>query len=78
MKYHVIEANYLDDYRIFCKFKDGKQGIVDLSKELDGSIFEPLKDMNNFIAFKVGKESKTIEWENGADIAPEFLYDNAT
>jgi hypothetical protein len=78
MKYHVIEAKHLDNYRIFCKFKDGKQGIVDLSKELSGPIFEPLKDMNHFKAFKVGMESKTIEWENGADIAPEFLYENAT
>jgi len=77
MKYHVIEARYLDRYRIYCKFKDGKEGTSDLSEELDGPVFEHLKDINNFKSFKVGKESKTIEWENDADIAPEFLYEKA-
>jgi hypothetical protein len=68
----VIEANYIKDYIISFKFQDGSQKIIDLKNDLLGSVFEPLKDLNLFRSFKLN--FCTIEWENGADFAPEFLY----
>ena len=47
--------------------------IVDLSKELIGKVFEPLKDKSYFQSFKI--KYNTVEWSNGADFAPEFLHD---
>ena len=70
---HVIEAKYLKNYQIWLKFNNGKFGEVDLSSELWGEVFEPLKDLNFFKDFKI--ENHTIAWENGADIAPESLYE---
>ncbi len=72
---HVVEARYDRDYIIQMEFNDGAKGYVDLRDELHGDMFEPLRDMKTFRAFKVDPELGTIVWENGADLAPEFLHD---
>lgn len=69
----VIDAKYVEDYRVWLKFKNGKSGEIDLSEELWGEVFEPLKNKNYFKNFKV--ERSTITWKNEADFAPEFLYE---
>ena len=70
---HVTDAKYLHDYVIWVKFNDGIEGEVDLENELSGEIFGPLKDKTLFQSFKVDPTIETIVWENGADLAPEFL-----
>ncbi len=71
---HVSEARYLHDYVIRIKFDDGAEGEVDLRDELSGEVFASLKDLDIFKRFRVDPELQTIAWENGADMAPEFLY----
>jgi len=68
---HVIEAKHLSGHKIWLKFNDGASGELDLSDELDGPVFEPLKDVEFFSRFVV--RYNTLSWENGADFAPEFL-----
>ena len=68
------EAKYQGDYRIWLKFADGVEGEIDLKHELWGEVFEPLKDKARFAEFALSKELETIVWPNGADFAPEFLY----
>jgi len=72
---HVKEAKYLHDYVLWLRFNDGAEGVVDLKDELYGEVFEPLKDTESFKSFKVDPDLETIVWDNGADLAPEFLYD---
>ena len=72
---HVKEARYLHDYVIWLRFNDGAEGMADLKDELYGEVFEPLKAMERFKSFKVDPDLETIVWENGADLAPEFLYE---
>jgi hypothetical protein len=76
MLLHVISAEYVAGYKIRVQFNNGDIGIVDLQGELDGEVFEPLKDICNFKKFYVDPELETIVWENGADLAPEFLYES--
>jgi hypothetical protein len=71
---HVKEAKYLYDYVIWLRFNDGAEGEVNLKDELYGEVFEPLKDLEMFKSFRVDPVLETIVWENGADLAPEFLY----
>jgi hypothetical protein len=44
-------------------------------QELDGEIFELLRDIPFFRNFTVNQELHTVVWPNGADFAPEFLYE---
>jgi len=74
---HVVEARHEHDYVIYLRFNDGAEGYVDLSGELYGETFAPLADKAKFAAFKFGPELNTIAWDNGADLAPEFLYAQA-
>ncbi|MDD1425787.1 DUF2442 domain-containing protein [Dolichospermum sp. ST_sed9] len=71
----VIGAKYLEGYKVSLKFSDGTSGIVDLENEIYGKIFEPLKDLEYFKIFAL--DTWTVCWPNGADLAPEFLYELA-
>ncbi len=71
---HVVNASYVDGYRIEVTFNDGRTGIADLEGTLDEPAFEKLKDRSEFKNFKVDDELDTLVWENGADLAPEYIY----
>jgi len=71
----VIRATYRGDYRIELVFQDGVQAIVDFAQWLDGPVFEPLRDREYFKRFFI--DGGTVAWPNGADVAPETLYEEA-
>ena len=70
-------AEYISAYKLRLTFSDGKIGDVDLSNELWGEVFEPLKDFEFFKSFRVDLELGTVVWPNRADFAPEYLYQAA-
>ena len=72
----VIRAEYRDQFRIRLTFNDGIAETVDFGEWLEGPVFEPLQDVAYFRRFFI--EGGTICWPNGADIAPETLYEAAT
>ncbi|MCL2413179.1 MAG: DUF2442 domain-containing protein [Bacteroidales bacterium] len=68
----ITDVQYLDGYKLKLGFNTGETKVVDLKNELTGEVFSPLKDID---FFKQGKIIyNTVEWPNGADFAPEFLY----
>jgi hypothetical protein len=69
---HVDEFQYIKDYQLLLKFNNNERKQVDLKDELYGEIFEPLKDKDYFKDCFISHN--TVEWKNGADFAPEFLY----
>lgn len=69
----ITSAKYLGDYLFHLEFNDGTAGEADLKNELWGEVFEPLKEESNMKNFHI--ENGTLEWPNGADFAPEFLYE---
>ena len=68
---HVTDVEVLDNYCLYLRFNNGVEGVVDLEPELYGEVFEPLRDPQLFR--QVSLTSRTIEWPNHADFAPEFL-----
>lgn len=73
----VIEVKALEGYRLWVRFRDGTAGTISLADELWGPVFEPLKDPQLFLQASVDPEFETVTWPNGADLAPEFLYQAA-
>ena len=72
----VVEARHVGGHRVFLRFDDGVEGEVDLSAivRFEG-VFAPLRAPEKFAEFQVAPDLGTICWPNGADIAPETLYD---
>jgi hypothetical protein len=71
----VVQAEYRGERRIRIVFNDGVEKTIDFSDWLAGPIFEPLKDPACFQCFFL--DGGTVAWPNGADIAPETLYERA-
>ena len=71
----MVDAEHAGGHRIRIRFADGAEGEVNLGPELDGEIFAPLKDVEYFRRFSIHPELCTLAWPNGADFAPEFLYE---
>lgn len=69
----INKAEYLGDYRIRLWFNNDEVRDVDLASSLKGEAFIPLRDKDYFKRFSI--PFNTIEWENGADFAPEYLYE---
>lgn len=68
---HVTDVQHTHGYCLHLTFNNGVVGEVDLEPELYGEIFEPLR--NPALFQQVYLTSRTIEWPNGADFAPEYL-----
>lgn len=70
---HVTAVRYVTGHTLWLRFNDGTEGELDLTSELYGEIFEPLRDPEYFRTFRLHPELRTVVWPNGADFAPEFL-----
>jgi len=70
----VVHIAYRSDYSYLVVFDDGLQGVIDFSDYLErGPVFAALRDPEVFRRATI--EAGTIAWPNGADVAPESLYE---
>jgi hypothetical protein len=68
----VTTVEVFPPYRLRLIFDDGLQRDVDLTDELWGQMFEPLKDPAFFA--QVSIEHGTVVWPNGLDLDPLVLH----
>ena len=68
----VTDVDYVKDYELLLTFNNGER-LVNLEPYLTGEVFGELLERDKFTQF--GLTGYTIEWANGADLAPEFLYE---
>ncbi|MBI4884595.1 MAG: DUF2442 domain-containing protein [Actinobacteria bacterium] len=70
----VKRIEYESGYSYLVVFDDGVSAIIDFSEYLRrGPVFAALRDPDLFRQATI--EGGTIAWPNGADIAPESLYE---
>ena len=72
---HVTSVEVVGDHRLRLVFEDGFEGDVDLAGWRWRGVFEPLADPAYFATVSLDRDLGTIGWPNGADLAPEFLYE---
>jgi len=76
--WRVVSVHAEANRRLRVTFVDGTTGDVDLSTFLEnpqikGTVFEPLRDSAIFSQIRV--VMGTVQWANGADLAPDAMYD---
>ena len=70
----VTKIEYKSGYSFLIVFDDSLRAVIDFSEYLQrGPVFEPLRNTTFFCKARI--EGGTIAWPNGADIAPETLYE---
>ncbi|NET40302.1 MAG: DUF2442 domain-containing protein [Cyanothece sp. SIO1E1] len=73
MYWKVTDVKYEKDYTLLLTFYNGAHKRIDLKPYLKGPVFVPLLDIEYFK--KVRIEGSSVAWPNGADFAPEFLFE---
>lgn len=72
---HATAVKPLPGYRLLLRFNNGAAGEVDLSAEMEGEVFEALRDPALFATAALHPVMQTVAWANSVDMAPEFLLD---
>lgn len=75
----IVEARAAGDQKVYIRFEDGAEGVIDLRKLISfEGVFKPLEDPAEVAKVRVGPDSGTICWPNGADLDPDVLYAELT
>lgn len=72
----ITEVEVLHDHVVRLRFANGVDKTIDLDPYLYGPVFAAIRqDPAAFAAVMVDPEAGTITWPNGADLAPDVLYE---
>jgi hypothetical protein len=73
----ILEAEVCGPFLLRLTFNDGTQKMVNIRPLLQGKVFQPLFDPAYFAQATLDSMCGTVVWPNGADFAPEALYELA-
>lgn len=72
----IIHIEVLHDHVVRLRFADGVERSIDLEPYLHGRVFAEIRSHPAmFASVKVDPDAGTIVWPNGADLAPDVLYE---
>ncbi|MBE0468936.1 MAG: DUF2442 domain-containing protein [Methyloprofundus sp.] len=69
----VIKVVPKDNYQVYIEFDNSECGILNMEPYLNFGVFNKIKDLNLFLKVRVSFD--TIEWGNGIDLDPQFVYE---
>ncbi len=70
----IKKVEVLEGYKLWIKFSDGIEGIVDLSKFVGKGIFKKWENKKFFKSVKINPQTGTLSWGNEIDICSDVLY----
>ena len=68
----VTDVKATDDFKLILRFDNAEQKTFDASCIIETGRFSELKDIRQFKKVRVSFD--TVEWDNGLDLDPEYLY----
>ena len=74
----ITDVRTLEGFRIWIKFSDNVEGVVDLSDVADKGVFSVWKGRAVFEAAFIDPVSHTVAWPGGIDLCPDSLYAELT
>jgi hypothetical protein len=76
MTYHGVRSvEATDDHKLILRFDNGEERIFDAAPLLTVGRFRELAQMDLFRKVRVVYD--TVEWENGLDLDPEYVYEQS-
>lgn len=72
----VKEVIAQSNYNLLLTFENGEQRHLNMRPYLEKGLFRDLLDESVFRSVRISFD--TVEWENEADLDPEFIYLNST
>jgi hypothetical protein len=70
----VTQVKALEPYRIWLKFSDGIEGIIDISDIIGKGVFKTIEDPGEFAKVGIDPLTHTVAWPGGIDLCPDSLY----
>lgn len=67
------EVKPLDNYRLWIKFSDGVEGVIDLSNLAGKGVFALWNDYRKFEKVSIGSGGE-IAWNDQVDLCPDAVY----
>jgi hypothetical protein len=64
-----------EDFSLYIVFDTGEKRLLDMKPYLDFGVFKRLRDYEKFKSARVAFD--TIEWDEGADLDPEFIFEKS-
>lgn len=69
----VTKVEPKDNYQIYIEFDNDECGVLDMEPYLNFGVFSRIRDRAVFSKVRVSFD--TIEWSNGIDLDPQFVYE---
>jgi len=68
----VCEVTSQKDFSLIIVLDNGERRTLDMKPYLDFGVFKKIRDYEKFKRVRVAFD--TIEWDEGIDLDPEFIY----
>jgi len=73
---HRVESfRIVGPFTLHVRFDDGTEQTIYFRPVLEGELYGPLRDREQFEQVRIDPEVHTLVWPNGADFDPSTLHD---